>query len=230
MAYAWRHGLEFTLPNYTENPRWNPIYLQHLVNPGWNPDLPNVTIRESRFTYQELPFEIYYRRRNVILDGYWQSEKYFKAFRDRLLDAFGYPWGCASGTVSVHVRRGDYLTIRKNGVLKHPPVTKEWMERAMRTFPGARFLFFSDDIGWCQEAFGGRDDCSFSVGKSEEVDLIEMSQCEHQICSASTYSWWGAYLNRNPDKRVVMPAHWLSPGWGGLDTRDVVPSEWERMP
>ena len=229
IAYAQKHGLEYTLPNTTNDPKWNPIYLQHLVHPEFNDNLPCVFVTERRFNYQELPFKEEWRSKNIILDGYWQSEKYFKDYRDQILQSFRFPWSPVSGVVSVHVRRGDYLTIRRHGKLKHPPVPKEWIERAMREFPGVLFHFFSDDIAWCDEQFGDRSDVKFSSGMNEVADLIGMSCCEHHICSASTFSWWGAWLNQNPNKRIIMPKHWLSPGWGGLDTSDVVPPEWERM-
>jgi len=114
-------------------------------------------------------------------------------------------------------------------MFKHPPVTKEWYERAMEQFPGAEFLFFSDDIEWCKTTFGARSDCRFSEGLDEESDLEKMSGCEHHICSASTFSWWGAWLNQNVEKQVIMPAHWITSGWANLDTSDIVPPEWERL-
>jgi len=229
-AYAWRHGMPFTVPSTTRDPKWNPIYLQHLVDPLWDPKLRELRLEEKVFSYYELPFKEEWRDRNIILDGYWQSEKHFIEYRDRILQTFGFDWQMMPGLVSVHVRRGDYLTIQKGGMFKHPPVPKEWIEAAMRRFDGAKFRFFSDDIAWCKEQFGGRSDCAFSEGQDEVKDLEHMSWCEHQICSASTFSWWGAWLNRNPKKRIIMPNHWLTPGWnGGLDTKDVVPETWERL-
>ena len=229
MAYAWRHRLEFSLPNTTNDAFGNPIYLQHLCQPEFNDNLPHVVVTEGKFTYQTLPFKEEWRHKNIILDGYWQTEKYFKEYRDRIITAFGYEWKPAPQLVSVHVRRGDYLTIKKNGKFKHPPVPKEWLETAMALFPGYGFRFFSDDIGWCEQEFGSRNDCTFSKDKPIERDLVHMSWCAHQICSASTFSWWGAWLNQNPNKRVIMPKHWFSPGWGRLDTSDIVPPEWERI-
>lgn len=228
MAYAWRHGLRFTLPNKTNDPVGNPIYLQHLAEP-FDDKLPHVLVTEKKFTYQHLPFQEEWRSKNIILDGYWQTEKYFKEYRAQILEAFGYAWHPQAGIVSVHVRRGDYLTIKRNGQFKHPPVPKEWIETAMTSFPGCRFRFFSDDIAWCEQEFGHRKDCTFSKGRTEEKDLVHMSWCEHHICSASTFSWWGAWLNQNPSKRIIIPKHWFSPGWGRLDTSDIVPPEWERI-
>jgi hypothetical protein len=223
MAYAWRHGLEWTLPNETQNRIHNPLYLQHLVRP-FDPRLPQILLKEMSHGYQVLPFANDFRKKNVLLKGYWQSEKYFEEYRKQILTTFGFPWTPCDG-VSVHVRRGDYLSLTR----KHPAVPKEWIETAMRLFPGKCFHFFSDDLPWCRAAFGQRDDVQFSLGKNETEDLVMMSGCEHHICSASTFSWWGAWLNQNPNKRVIMPKNWFVPGFGGHDTRDIIPKGWERL-
>jgi len=228
IAYAKKYGLEFSLPHETtagRNPKWNPVYLPHLVNPRYNAALPSVTVSEKKHTFQELPFEAGWKRKNIILDGYWQTEKYFKHLREDILRLFGFAWTSRPGTVSVHVRRGDYVKLTN----KHPPVTRKWIDEAMSQFPGAHFVFFSDDIPWCRLAYGGRKDCSFSQGKSEVCDLVEMSWCEHHICSCSTFSWWGAWLNQNSTKKIIMPKLWFVPGWGGLDVKDIVPEEWTRL-
>lgn len=238
MSYAWKHDIEFTLPDTTNDAKSNPIYLQHLVDPGWRSSLPEVLIGEKTHAYHELPFHEEWRWRNIILKGYWQSEKYFKEYRERLLKAFGFPWRMKEKCVSVHVRRTDYLTVMKRGKFKHPPVSKEWYLKCMTSFPDHKFIFFSDDIAWCRANFGDRKDCEFSTGnviidhcdtRPEVQDLIMGSWCEHHICSASTFSWWQAWLNQNPEKRVMIPNHWFSPGWGGLVTDDIVPIEWEKV-
>lgn len=225
LAYGWKHQMPVSVPNFTNDLKWNPIYLQHLVNPELDTRLPCLEIKEERFTYQPLPFNNKWRDRNILLNGYWQTEKYFKDYRKEIIKAFGFPWDPALGVVSVHVRRTDYLTLR----FKHPFISTEWIEKAMSYFEGYHFQFFSDDIAWCKETFGKRKDCYFSEGHNEEDDLTMMSWCEHQICSASTFSWWGAWLNQNPKKIVIMPKQWFCPGHGGLDTSDIVPKEWKRL-
>jgi hypothetical protein len=144
------------------------------VKREWDPSLPVIIIKERTHAYQVLPFAEFWKRGNIVLDGYWQSEQYFAEFRERILEAFNFPWTCHSGWVSVHVRRTDYLTL----VDKHPPVPKEWIEAMMAQFPGLWFQFFSDDIAWCQAEFGHRSDCVFSQGHSEVGDLIAMSCCQ----------------------------------------------------
>jgi hypothetical protein len=148
----------------------------------------------------------------------------FTADRDRILKAYAFPWTPLPGFVSVHVRRTDYLKLAH----KHPPVPKEWIDGAMERFPGFHFIFFSDDIPWCEANYLHRKDVSFSKGRSEVSDLIYMATCEHHICSASTFSWWGAWLNHSPNKRVIMPKRWFMP-LRPENTSDIVPLEWERI-
>jgi Glycosyl transferase family 11 len=230
-AYAWDHGIEFTVPVIAKDPKWHPTYCHHLANPKYDPSLPMTLLREEQHTFQKLPYKQEWRHRNIMLEGYWQTEKYFAHRRTQLLKAFGFPWRLDAGWVSVHVRRGDYLTIKRGEMFKHPPVTKEWYLRAMARFPGFKFRFFSDDIKWCWENFLDRTDCFFSDGKNEVEDLVAGSFCEHHICSASTFSWWQAWLGQNENKKVIMPTHWITPGWnGGIDCSDIVPEQWERMP
>lgn len=224
MGYAWDHGLEFTLPNTTNSAVHNPIYLQHLVRKDFDRTLGTVYLEETRHPWQQLPFDEKWRgKKNIFLKGWWQTEKYFVHHRNRILEEFGYPWTTAKGFVSVHVRRGDYLRL----VTKHPPVTKQWYEACMERFPGFHFLFFSDDPLWCQLNFK-RKDVTVSIGHTEEQDLIDMSRCEHHICSASTFSWWGAWINRNPKKRILIPKNWFQPG-RPEDTSDIVPATWEKV-
>ena len=226
IGYAHRHGLEFSVPSTTSDPVNNPIYLQHLVNPKYKSQLPEVRVIERGHAYQTIPFQERWRIRNIVLDGYWQSEKYFSDCRRKVLLAFAFPWCQIPGTVSVHVRRGDYLRLAH----KHPPVPKEWYDNAMSLFPGYTFLFFSDDMDWCRKTWGSSSKCHFSDEKDVVRDLVKISWCEHHISSASTFSWWGAWLNQNPIKRVIIPKRWFSEREEKkCDTKDIVPETWERI-
>lgn len=221
ISYSLKHSLEFSMPVETNDNFWNPVYLGHLNNPNYDKTLETISIPERGHQYQELPFEEHWVGKNILIDGYRQSEKYFVEHRDEILYLFGYPYEKRDKYVSVHVRRGDYLHLS----FKHPPVTKEWYELAMSSFDGHRFLFFSDDLDWCKSEFGGRVDCEFAMNTSPEDNLIAMSNCEHNICSASTFAWWGMWLNRNKNKKVIFPKLWFVEGFGGLDTSDILP-EW----
>lgn len=230
LAYAWDHDLEYSAPSESRDPKWHPVYMPYLVHPGFEPYGRLIVIKEVGMPYQELPFNEDWRGSNIQLQGYFQSEKYFKKYRERILAAFRLrPAEYLTGMVAVHIRRGDYLTIYKNGVPKHPPVSSDWIRAQIEKFPGYAFLFFSDDIEWCKKEYRDLPRCGFSEGRNEFEDLRLMSSCEHQICSASTFSWWAAWLNEHTSKRIIIPKQWFSPGWGGHDTRDIVPSEWEKV-
>lgn len=225
-AYAKKHNIEFSAPSYTTSEYHCPIYCRHLINPEYNRGLPIMRIDEKQHNYYELPFEEHWRNYNILLTGYFQSEKYWKEYRDDILQAVNYPWALNAGVVAVHNRRGDYLVLQD----KHPYYGEDWIEKAMSLFPGYKFRFFSDEIAWAKSKFGHRDDCSFSEGNTIEQDLIDISCCEHHINSSSTYSWVGAWLNRNPNKKVVTPQKWFNDGWGGLNVDDIIPSGWIKLP
>jgi len=224
LAYALKHDLDFTVPAKTNNPHHNPVYCLHLVNESYNPSLPKIELWENGHHWQELPFKEAWREQNIVIEGYRQSEKYFKDYRNEILYLMDFPYERKDGYVGVHVRRGDYLVLRN----KHPEVTKQWYEQAMNMFPGYKFKFYSDDIEWCKKEFGNRDDCDFSVGQTEAFDVADGSGCEHNIISASTFGWAMAWLNKNDDKKIIIPKLWFVPDYS-LDTRDIVPENWIKL-
>lgn len=227
-AYAMKHNIDFSVPSKTMDNYWNPIYCSHLVNPEWNSDLPTIHLWEGRHDYEELPFDESWRDKNIIIEGYRQSEKYFKDYRSEILYALDFPWQ-QKDFISIHVRRGDYLHLQQ----KHILYDIAYMRKATSYFYDLGydyFKVFSDDIAWCKEEFSKPDFGAFKIEFSNEPDelsdMIEMSCARHHICSSSTFAWWGAWLNRNPDKIVVIPELWFQPGWGNLETKDIVPETW----
>lgn len=227
IAYAKKHDIEFSTPTETNDQHWNPIYLRNLISPRWVEWKKDITISELEYyRFDEILWkEEWKENKQIELRGYFQNELYFKDYRKTILDTFNFPWQLNTGTVSVHVRRGDYLKLTE----KHPPVSKEWITKAMKEFPGKDFVFFSDDIDWCRKNFGHRVDCIFVKGNTELQDLITLSHCEHHINSASTFSWIGAWLNRNENKKVVLPQQWLMPQSSNQWTEEIVPKKWIRL-
>lgn len=161
---------------------------------------------------------------NVYLDGYWQSERYFLPIRNVLLREFTPAYSAGSsealkkkletpGSVAVHVRRGDYVTLASASAY-HGVLDMNYYETAFREIkkrvPDARFFVFSDDPSWCLQAFSGLgiEEVIDGHGQPASRDLLLMSSCSHNIIANSSYSWWGAWLNDNPGKVVVAPARW----------------------
>lgn len=225
MAYALRHGLSFSMPKQDgKDMFWNPVYCTHLCNPNYNPNLEEVRLWENGHYYQELPFEEEWRNKNIIIEGYRQSEKYFKDFQDEIRILMNYPYEKKDGYVCLHWRRGDYVFLLD----KHPPVTIEYYEKAMAMLPGYKFKVFSDDINYCREQFKRRTDVEFSTNDHIERDFVEMQNCEHFINSSSTFSWAASWHSRSENKKIITPKLWFVEGYH-LETKDIIPDEWIKL-
>lgn len=225
IALALRNGTEFSMPTKTSSDFWSPLILQHLVNPKYESGRADIVLSEPHFHYAPIEYNKAWDNSHVILRGYYQSEKHFIDFKDEVIRLFNFPYNRNDGFVSVHIRRTDFIELAN----KHPKVSDEWYLEAMNIFTGKKFLFFSDDIQYCKKSFGHRSDCYFSEGNSIEQDLIDMANCEHNILSASTFAWWGGYLNRNEDKKIVLPKLWFTENWDNANTNDVVPETWIKI-
>ena len=177
------------------------------------------------------------------LHGYWQSERYFAAVADRLRHdlVFTTPLDPANadmaaridatpGAVSVHVRRGDYLA--SGSYAACPPA---YYNRAIARLAGdlgapLTCFVFSNDPGWA------RDNLDLGAGQvvvdiNDETrgafDMHLMSRCAHHVIANSTFSWWAAWLDPGPDKRVIAPANWF--GTAKLSNPDLIPPGWTRL-
>lgn len=192
---------------------------------------PSSFYHEPDFCYNKIPYSP-----NICLVGYFQSEKYFVHNREIIKKTFSidkesqeiikskYDNILNKAPISVHIRRGDYLS--SNGV--HPVCTKDYYERAFEMFDAdSTFLIFSDDIKWCRQNFIG-DRYYFAEGNEDYIDLYLMSKCSHNIIANSSFSWWAAWLNDNTHKRVISPKNWFG-GDAKFDTKDVRPQGWEMI-
>ncbi len=227
IAYAKRYGLDYNIPATASNSHGHSAYFTHLRNPKWNNELPVDNYNEKTFHYSEIPHlsAVPHDRHNLIFKGYFQSYKYFENQKGEVIRAFDMPKfdNNAAGIVAVHVRRGDYL--QHPG--KHPVVSEEYLSKAIKYFQDLgykKFSFFSDDPLWCsrfvenQESLKQAGYYMFHEQGPAIKDMAIMSQGEHQIMSNSTFSWWAAYLNPNPDKIVIYPARWFGPEYADKDT------------
>lgn len=176
--------------------------------------------------------------------GYWQTEKYFKDIRNQILDAFTFPELSSDSlnigvinriksenAVSLHVRRGDYVKIgNTQGICTIDYYKKALKLMTKKTTP-TLFVVFSDDIQWCRENIKDLSGAVPAVyvdwNKREDSyrDMQLMSLCKHNIIANSSFSWWGAWLNQNPDKVIIAPSRWMNgPGWA-----DIIPDDWHTI-
>lgn len=185
-----------------------------------------VPVGEQSFHYTpvEVPNE------NIMVNGYFQSPKYFEHCKEEVCEMFSCPENLktkllqkydVSNTVAIHVRRGNYLSLSQN----HYNLSINYYKNAIDYFDGYKFFIFSDDIEWCKENFIG-DKFTFIEGQGEVEDLYLMSLCTHNVIANSTFGWWGAFLNKNPNKVVVYPDKWFGPGLKSWKTHDLFPDKW----
>ena len=93
---------------------------------------------------------------------------------------------------------------------------------------GGPFLVFSDDIAWCKDNFKGFD-ITFVEGEEDFIDLYLMARCRNNIIANSSFSWWAAWLNPDPHKKVIAPAMWFSGDLQGCDTSTLLPQQWDLL-
>ena len=189
MALFFENQLPFSKPNFTK------------------------TYNEPHFHYAPIP-EF---RESLNLHGYFQSEKYFEHCADQVRHYFTprknveqllqkkYP--DLSDTCSIHIRRGDYV----NHPL-HEVCNLDYYKRAIaeieRRTTIRKFVVFSDDIQWCRNNLRGQFE--FVDGNHDIEDIFLMSMCTHHIIANSSFSWWGSWLNKNPNKIILAPSAWFN--------------------
>lgn len=171
---------------------------------------------------------------NLDLFGYFQTEKYFKnieniirkefTFKPEILEAASrYADVFKNNKVfSIHFRRTDYL----NTPDAHPTPSQEYYQSAIDIFDDYDFgIVFSDDISWCRSLNMLNSDRFIFSHNHHFVDLYLMTQCNSNIIANSSFSWWGAWLNENNNKSVIVPPVWFGPKIGA-DTKDLIPEDW----
>jgi hypothetical protein len=228
IALALKHNQEFSFPNKTDNPHWNPLYLQHLVNPNWVQGKEDVLINENGMQYQPVEWKDEWKDKQVVLNGYWQSEKYFKDYRQEILYLFDYPYELKE-VCSIHARFGDYFLVKGKHIIIDEPYLTSAMNLVTEKTGISKFKVFSDDLKLFKEKFGHLYDFAYSNNSNEVQDLVEISCCHSNINSSSTFSWWGSWLNRNPEKIIITQAKWFQDGWMGMNTSDVIPETWIKL-
>jgi hypothetical protein len=192
---------------------------------------PHTPIGESGFNYSEIP----HVDGNVRLNGYFQSEKYFNHIRNEILDLFDLPEDIKikiyekykglikQDTCSIHVRRGDYVSLQNH----HPIQSLEYYQKSVNIIGLDKiYVIFSDDIEWCKENLQFIPNKFFIQGNKDYEDLFLMSLCNDNIIANSTFSWWGGWLNKNENKKVIAPLNWFGKSNSHLNTSDLYCEKW----
>jgi hypothetical protein len=180
--------------------------------------------------------------KKLLFRGYWQSVTYMDGQEERLREELRFrnlPEGNNAEMlarikgepcpVSLHIRRGDYRQVSNGSILLPLEYYHQAIDRMLALDPASRFFVFSDDLDWARENLPRDLPATFVVGNNEEQaheDLRLMSDCKHHIIANSSFSWWGAWLNPDPNKRVIMPKFWM----GAMQTPEgLIPARWETV-
>jgi hypothetical protein len=189
------------------------------------------------------PTNVRSSNRTAYLEGYWQDESLILSIREILrtelqprvpldsVDAAVLSEINSSESVSIHVRRGDYVSL-PSAAKHHGTCSTAYYERAFRSLASRvhklRLFLFSDDLEWAMKNLPSSWPIS-PVGHGREDravrDLRLMSSCRHHIIANSTFSWWGAWLGERPGSNVIAPSRWFAAEQ--VQTR-IVPSRWIR--
>jgi hypothetical protein len=159
--------------------------------------------------------------KSTYFEGYWQSYKYFTAIRNQLLSEITLKNTITniyqeflekiknSNSIAIHIRHGDFIKNKSHGICDIN-YYQNAIEIIKNKITNPTLFIFSDDIPWVKQNL--KTDLPifyiFQTDPDEVQELMLMSQCQHQIIANSTFSWWGAWLNQNPNKIVIAPKKW----------------------
>ena len=238
-AIAKKNNTTASFPNLDRHLRFLNVDKVHLPSLSHAEEyrflFSDLTTESPRATLPLIKFPFHFEMKDVPkecwVDGFFQSEKYFVENRDFILKMFSptkeinnflnnYSAILCKRTVSLHVRRGDYLKFSHI----HPVLPMSYYQKALETIPPFdKCLVFSDDIAWCKKNFLGEK--FVFIDDKDYYELFLMSRCDHHIVANSSFSWWGAWLNKNPNK-VVIANKTLVTEAAEIDIKDRNPEDW----
>jgi hypothetical protein len=203
--------------------------------------------RRSHLKEQNTSFDanIFKSKKDVYLEGYWQTEKYFSRIKDTIFKAFTSKYTLDTGNlqisssisacnaVSVHIRRGDYVSNPEYASM-YGACDIDYYKRACtlinKQLVNPYYFIFSDDPEWTKariDFFQPSLLISHNTGEHSYKDLLLMSLCKHNIIANSSFSWWAAWLNVNPNKIVIAPERWFNNK--SLANQDILPDSWHKI-
>lgn len=233
--YALTHNMKALFPNRSLNENLWPLHFKSL------PRIDGRFIKPWKQPDDGGYYEIPYYPRGVALHGFFQSYKYINhpGTLDRMKKLIGYKDEEPRPGVAIHVRRGDYL--KHKDAFPPLPVHSYYHQAVSALTEPMPIHVFSDDIESAKKEIvwhgvrlvnpGEESKYIFHETGDPVSDLFEMSRYEHQIIANSSYSYWAAMLNPNPNKIVICPHHkqYYGPDNAHLKTVDLYPPEWKEV-
>lgn len=200
-----------------------PNYLLWRIGKRLLPRRKGMCLESSTLRFDE---SVLRREGNRYFDGYWQDERYFAAYREKVLKAFTFPAfkrtenlslleKLDENSVALHVRRGDYVGNNLYQGICDLNYYRTAIKKMCAHVTPSLFCIFSNDITWCQQHLQPYLKApvvyvTWNTGVESYRDMQLMSCCAHNIIANSSFSWWGAWLNQNCGKVVIAPKKWLN--------------------
>ncbi len=194
---------------------------------------------ETKFYDENILRQINKSKGMLILNGYWQSYKYFESnwdtikseisLKDTVLNSYKLAIAQeikSSNSISLHIRRGDYLQSPSHTSLKLDYYYKA--VKILKKKGTERIFIFSDDLVWAKKNLNNLSNTVFVEQDIQypQSDLYLMSLAKHNIIANSTFSWWGAWLNNNDGKKVIAPRNWFTDNTRNKYISDLIPQSW----
>lgn len=184
-------------------------------------------IEKEEFVFDK---HVYQKYSNIYFEGYWQSFKYFQFINKFLIDEFCFNLKLdeknlellkkikESNSLSIHVRRGDYNNHELLGGICEYEYYKKAVEYILKYDKHPKLYIFSDDHKWVikklvpffKEKKLNFVNIDWNINEKSYIDMFLMSNCKNNIICNSSFSWWGAWLNRNLKKIVIAPQNWTN--------------------
>jgi hypothetical protein len=188
----------------------------------------------------------YYRQfSSIVLNGYFQQLDYLEANKAYLQEVLRFNPAIkkqheldlaeieSQQSVSIHIRRGDYLTAKNQEIYHSCDLTYyiKAIEYIQTLYPNSVFHIFSDDPGWAIENLKpATNDLRYeNYGQNDRSDFYLMSNCRHHIIANSTFSWWAAFLNGKQHKTVIAPNKWYKDAAANQAALQLLPINWVQL-
>lgn len=222
--------------------QFSPLIRRFVMRPGFSKIRYAAFVAEPHFHYwhgiNNIPSDSY-------LSGYWQSERYFNSVAAQIRNDFLFKKPLENknlelqekiksvNSVSLHVRRGDYVknikTSAEHGICSIDYYNNS-INRISQRVSNPHFFIFSDDINWVKYNLTINYPFTYvshNSGVESFNDMHLMSLCNNNIIANSSFSWWGAWLNSNPEKIIISPMKWFQSK--KYNTDDLIPTNWDKL-
>jgi hypothetical protein len=233
-ALAWDNKATPSFPELKEKTKYKKKVYKHVLFRCNTQKLKKKNLFEwhdPSFSYDEIEYTP-----NMKLFGYFQSEKYFAHHRENILELFApnekdlnyikkkYEW-IIDHPNSVGVQIRDYYKEDKTGK-RHVQYGIDYLSKAMKLFPeDTLFVVSSNNIKFAKKNIPDFAKNVVFLNEQFYIEFFILSLCKHNIITNSTFGWWAAWLNKNTDKIVICPHHWIN----GRVYKDICPKRWVKI-